>query len=220
MLAGRFVTFEGGEGVGKSTQLDRLRRRLEALGVEVVATREPGGSPKAEAIRAKILSGQAKPFGPFAEAVLFAAARADHVDALIRPALARGACVLCDRFADSTRAYQGALGALEPELIRALERVAVGGTRPDLTLVLDAAAETGLARAVRRRGEGGADRFEAEAQAYHERIRRAFLEIAAAEPARCAVIDAAGQADEVEAAVWREVEGRLGPARLGPVEER
>jgi dTMP kinase len=174
---GYFVTFEGGEGVGKSTQVERLRERLATLGADVVVTREPGGSPKAEAIRTTVLGGHAKPFGPFAEAVLFSAARADHLDALIRPALARGAYVLCDRFADSTRAYQGALGSLEPNLIRALERAAVGDTRPDLTLILDAPAAVGLARASIRRSGEDADRFEAEGGGFHEQIRRAFLDL-------------------------------------------
>jgi dTMP kinase len=150
-----------------------------------------------------------KAFGPLAEAVLFSAARADHLDSLIRPALARGAFVLCDRFADSTRAYQGVLGSLDPGLIRALERAAVGDTRPDLTLVLDAPAEVGLARASSRRGRERADRFEAEEGSFHERIRRAFLEVAAAEPDRCAVVDAARPPEAVEEDVWFTVEARL-----------
>jgi dTMP kinase len=212
-VPGRFVTFEGGEGVGKSTQVERLRGRLGALGREVVVTREPGGSPRAEAIRASILAGRAKAYGPLAEAALFCAARADHLDRLIRPALARGAIVLCDRFADSTRAYQGALGSLDGGLIRALERVVVGDTRPDLTILLDAPAETGLDRARRRRGGAGADRFEAEEGAFHERLRRAFLDLAAAEPARFVVVDASRPPEAVEDAVWAAVEERLlGPA--------
>jgi dTMP kinase len=212
---GRFVTFEGGEGVGKSTQVERLRGRLGALGREVVVTREPGGSPRAEAIRASILAGRAKPFGPLAEAALFSAARADHLDRLIRPALARGAVVLCDRFADSTRAYQGALGDLDARLIRALERVVVGDTRPDLTILLDAPAQTGLARARRRWGGAAADRFEAEEGAFHERLRRAFLDLAAAEPGRFVVVDADRPPEAVEDEVWAAVEGRL----LGALQE-
>jgi dTMP kinase len=212
---GRFVTFEGGEGVGKSTQVERLRGRLGALGREVVVTREPGGSPRAEAIRASILAGRAKPFGPLAEAALFSAARADHLDRLIRPALARGAVVLCDRFADSTRAYQGALGDLDARLIRALERVVVGDTRPDLTILLDAPAQTGLARARRRRGGAAADRFEAEEGTFHERLRRAFLDLAAAEPGRFVVVDADRPPEAVEDEVWAAVEGRL----LGALQE-
>ncbi|WP_342151151.1 dTMP kinase [Methylorubrum sp. SB2] len=198
---GVFITFEGGEGAGKSTQIARLAAALRtASGREVVTTREPGGTPRAEGYRAALLRGVAKPFGPFAEALMFAAARIDHVDALIRPALARGAIVLCDRFADSTRAYQGAAGGLDPALIVSLERVTLQGLRPDLTLILDLPAEAGLARA-RRRGGEGADRFEAEALSFHERLRSAFLAIAAAEPARCRVIDASPGPEAVEAAI-------------------
>lgn len=216
-MRGRFVTFEGGEGVGKSTQVGRLARRLAARGYEVVATREPGGSPKAERIRASLLEGRAKQFGPLAEAVLFSAARADHVDHLIRPALARGAFVLSDRFADSTRAYQGALGSLDEAVVRALERIVVAETRPDLTLILDAPVETSLTRAAQRRTERGeaADRFEAERSEFHETLRQAFLDIAARDPQRCAVVNAADDPDLVEASVWRVVLERLPPMLLG-----
>ncbi len=139
---GVFITFEGGEGAGKSTQIARLAATLRAQGGrEVVTTREPGGTKRAEGFREALLRGVAKPFGPFAEALMFAAARIDHVDGLIRPALARGAIVLCDRFADSTRAYQGAAGGLDPALIASLERVTLEGLRPDLTLILDLPAE-------------------------------------------------------------------------------
>lgn len=211
-MRGCFITFEGGEGVGKSTQIERLRRRFDAAGLEIVATREPGGSPRAETIRAAVLEGRAKHLGPFAEAVLFAAARADHLDHLIRPALARGAVVLSDRFADSTRAYQGALGNIDPALIHALERVVVGETRPDLTLILDAPVETSLARAAERRRARGeaADRFEAEDAGFHERLRRAFLDIAANDSGRCALIDASRGPDVTEEAIWHVVESRLG----------
>ncbi len=202
---GVFITFEGGEGAGKSTQIARLAATLRAQGGrEVVTTREPGGTKRAEGFREALLRGVAKPFGPFAEALMFAAARIDHVDGLIRPALARGAIVLCDRFADSTRAYQGAAGGLDPALIASLERVTLEGLRPDLTLILDMPAEGGLARARRRSGEGqeeGPDRFEAEALSFHERLRAAFLAIAEAEPARCRVIDAQPGPDAVEAAI-------------------
>lgn len=199
---GVFITFEGGEGAGKSTQIARLAAALrQAGGREVVTTREPGGTPRAEGLRAALLQGVAQPYGPFAEALMFAAARIDHIDGLIRPALARGAIVLCDRFADSTRAYQGAAGGLEPGLIASLERVTLEGLRPDLTLILDLPPEAGLARA-RRRGEGeAADRFEAEALSFHERLRAAFRAIAAAEPERCLVIDASPDPDTVEAAI-------------------
>ncbi|HVL71884.1 MAG TPA: dTMP kinase, partial [Beijerinckiaceae bacterium] len=151
MAQGRFITFEGGEGAGKSTQIARLARRLTERGLDVVVTREPGGSERAERIRSTVLQGAAKALGPFAEALMFSAARRDHLDKTIRPALARGAVVLCDRFSDSTRAYQGADGGAEPGLIDALERVVVEETRPDLTLVLDLPAQEGLARAARRR---------------------------------------------------------------------
>jgi dTMP kinase len=208
-VRGRFITFEGGEGVGKSTQVERLKGRLEAAGYDVVATREPGGSPRAERIREVLLRGDAKRFGPLGEAILFCAARADHLEERIRPALARGAFVLCDRFADSTRAYQGALGALDPAVLTALERVVVADTRPDLTLVLDAPAALGLARASARRGEGDTDRFEAEDRGFHERLRQAFLDIAEQERDRCVIVDASTNPDIVEAAIWGIVESRL-----------
>jgi dTMP kinase len=208
---GRFITFEGGEGAGKSVQAKRLADRLKSVGLEVVRTREPGGSPQAEALREAILSGFAAQFGPEGEALLFGAARIDHLDKTILPALARGAWVVCDRFADSTRAYQGVAGNLPPAYVARLEQVVVGSNGPDLTLVLDLPAEAGLKRAARRRGKGGADRFEAEALAYHQILRRAFLDIAAAEPQRCAVIDALKSPKDVAAAIWAVVEARLGP---------
>lgn len=205
---GSFITFEGGEGVGKSTQVRLLGERLRAAGIEVVTTREPGGSPGAEAVRHVLLSGAAKPLGPLTEAMLFAAARADHVDITIRPALERGAFVICDRFTDSTRVYQGALGNVDPRLIRALERVAVGATVPDLTLILDLPAEEGLRRAASRSG-GAADRFEKEDVSFHRHLREAFRELAEREPERCVLIDASGDADGVADAIWRAVETRL-----------
>ncbi|CAA2158787.1 Thymidylate kinase [Methylobacterium brachiatum] len=209
---GAFITFEGGEGAGKSSQVARLAATLRARsGRAVCVTREPGGSPRAEEIRAALLGGVAKPYGPFAEALLFSAARIDHLDRLIRPALRRGEIVLCDRFIDSTRAYQGAAGGLDPAVIAALERVVVGPTRPDLTLILDLPPEDGLARAAGRgAGTGqGADRFEAESLAFHTRLREAFLAIARAEPQRCAVIDAARDPDSVESAIRATVASRL-----------
>jgi dTMP kinase len=213
---GRFITLEGGEGAGKSTQARKLAEKLEPLGVAVLLTREPGGSPGAEILREVILSGRAAPFGAAGEAILFSAARIDHVDRTIKPALERGAWVICDRFADSTRAYQGAAGHLDPALIASLERVAIGSVRPDLTLILDLAAEKGLARAAARRGDkAGADRFEREGLAFHQTLRQAFLEIARAEPKRCAVIDADRSPDEVAQAIWACVRGRLASA-LGP----
>lgn len=211
-MRGRFLTFEGGEGVGKSTQVRRLAARLAAASVEVVTTREPGGSPRAEALRGVLLSGEAKRFGPFAETVLIAAARADHVDRLIRPALARGQWVLCDRFTDSTRCYQGALGGVPGGLIAALEQVAAPEAAPDLTLILDAPASVGLSRARLRAGEGAAaDRFESEDKGFHERLRQAFVEIARIEPERCMLIDATDAPDEVEARIW-DIVSRRWPA--------
>ncbi|HEY0568514.1 MAG TPA: dTMP kinase, partial [Xanthobacteraceae bacterium] len=146
-MRGRFITFEGGEGTGKSTQVPLLARRLRGLGLEVHVTREPGGSPGAEIIRHVLLAGAGKPFGPEAEAILFAAARDDHVTNVIRPALERGAWVLCDRFTDSTRVYQGILGGVDLPFLNALDRLTVGATRPDLTFVLDLPVQTGLTRA-------------------------------------------------------------------------
>jgi dTMP kinase len=210
---GRFITLEGGEGAGKSTQARLLAQRLKPMGISVIVTREPGGSPGAEALREVILSGKAAPFGPAGEAILFSAARIDHIDHTIAPALARGAWVISDRFADSTRAYQGAAGKLDPALIASLERVAVGEARPDLTLVLDLPAEKGLARAAARRGgEAAADRFEREGLAFHETLRQAFLDIARAEPARCAVIDADRPLEEVAEAIWACARERLADA--------
>ena len=211
---GRFITLEGGEGAGKSTQIRRLVRRLESAGLEVVATREPGGSPHAEALREVLLSGAAAPLGAMAEAVLFSAARIDHLDRTILPALARGAWVACDRFSESTRAYQGALGNLDRRLIAALERATVGKNRPDLTLVLDLDPESGLRRAAARRRPGEVvDRFESETLEFHRALRATFREIAAAEPDRCALIDAGGGEEEVARAIWLEVEARLLSAR-------
>jgi dTMP kinase len=210
-MAGSFITFEGGEGAGKSTQIERLKSRLEQLSHPVLVTREPGGSPRAEQIRSFILEGQAKQFGPFAEALLFAAARIDHLDQTIEPALNRGTHVLSDRFADSTRAYQGSLGNVDPGLIDSLERVALKGIRPDLTFILDLPAEVGLSRAGQRRaskGEG-VDRFEQEDLSFHQSLRQAFLSIAKSAPGRCVVINADRSADEVAEAVWWTLGERL-----------
>jgi dTMP kinase len=209
---GRFITLEGGEGAGKSVQAKRLEDRFAALGLTVVRTREPGGSPGAEALREAILTGFVAQFGPAAQALMFAAARVDHLDKTILPALARGAWVVSDRFADSTRAYQGAAGNLPPDFIAGLERLTVGAATPDLTLIIDLAPEVGLERAAKRRqGRGGADRFESESLAFHQTLRRAFLDIAAAEPWRCVVIEGGGSEAEVAAAIWSAVEARLDP---------
>lgn len=206
---GLFVTLEGGEGAGKSTQARLLARRLEAAGRKAITTREPGGSPGAEAIRHALLSGAAREFGATAETLLFAAARIDHLDVTIRPALTAGIDVVCDRFIDSTRAYQAELGKVDRDLVAALERVTVGDTRPDLTFILDLDARLGLARAEARRGESAADRFEGEGLAFHEALRTAFRAIAAAEPERCVLIDASADANSVSERIWAEVARRL-----------
>lgn len=209
MTRGRFITFEGGEGAGKSTQVQRLAARLRADGREVVNTREPGGSPGAESIRDIVLRGDADRWSPVTETLLMYAARRDHLERVIRPALDRGAWVICDRFADSTRAYQGAAGGVDPAFIGALETYILETTRPDLTLVFDLPTEAGLARAQAR--AGAEMRFESKGVAFHERLRAGFLAIAAAEPGRCAVIDAAASMDAVEAEIWRAVTARLTP---------
>ncbi len=200
---GGFITFEGGEGVGKSTQVARLAARIAAAGREAVSTREPGGSARAEVIRSAILSGGVRRLGPSAEALMFGAARLDHVETLIHPALERGAFVICDRFIDSTRAYQGILGEIDRRLIAALERVAVGPGLPDLTLILDLSPVEGLARAAARRAPGeAADRFEGEESSFHRRLREAFRDIAANEPERCRLVDAAQPIDVVAEQIW------------------
>lgn len=207
MARGRFITFEGGEGAGKSTQVQRIAARLRANGREVVTTREPGGSPGAESIRDIVLRGDADRWSPVTETLLMYAARRDHVERVIRPSLERGAWVICDRFADSTRAYQGAAGGVDPAFITALETYILETTRPDLTLVFDLPAQVGLDRAHAR--AGAEMRFESKGMAFHERLRAGFQAIAAAEPERCAVIDATATMDAVEAAVWAAVEARL-----------
>jgi dTMP kinase len=188
--SGLFVTFEGGEGAGKSTQIRRLADLLRRRGYDVLVTREPGGSPGAEAVRHVLLSGAAEEFGVRMEAILFAAARNDHVEEVIRPALESGAIVLCDRFIDSSRVYQGVTGNLEVELIEALQRVAIDGVVPDCTIILDLPAEVGLQRARRRGADAAPDRFEREEVETHEKRREAYLEIAAADPQRCHVVGA------------------------------
>ena len=206
---GKLITFEGGEGAGKSTQVSLLVERLKSAGRHAVATREPGGSPAAEEIRETLLSGKIKSFGPFAEALLFSIARQDHVDTVISDALARGQWVVCDRFLDSTRAYQGVTGGLPAPVISALERLTLHGLMPNLTIVLDIPVEEGLARARRRRTTP--DRFESQDFGQHERIRKAFLDIAEEEPARCVVIDARKPEALVAEDVWEAVAERLRP---------
>ncbi|WP_137128785.1 dTMP kinase [Rhizobium sp. FY34] len=208
---GLFVSFEGGEGAGKSTQIRRLADILRKRGHQVLITREPGGSAGAEAVRHVLLSGAAEAYGVRMEALLFAAARNDHVEEVIRPALLRGMIVLCDRFIDSSRVYQGITGNLESAFIEALERIAIDGLKPDLTLILDLPAEKGLARAQRRSAESGStaapDRFEKETVDVHEMRRQAFLDIAAGDEVRCRVIDA----DRIEAIVAADILSQVEP---------
>jgi len=215
-MTGKFITFEGGEGAGKSTQAALLAERLKSLGIAVVLTREPGGSPGAEIIRHVLLSGAAKPFGPEVEAMLFAAARDDHVQHAIKPALDASRWVVCDRFADSTRVYQGILGNIDERFIKALERVCVGDLRPDLTFVLDLPVDLALNRAAARRGKAMPDRFEAEQSEFHEKLREAYLTLAATEPERCVLIDASAAKNAVAKQVWDTVNNRLEPS-MAPV---
>ncbi|WP_292895633.1 dTMP kinase [Nitratireductor sp.] len=214
MSRGFFITFEGGEGAGKSTQITQLAASLREQGHDVMITREPGGSSGAEAVRHVLLSGAAEPFGPAMEAILFAAARSDHVEQVIRPAIERGTIVLCDRFLDSSRVYQGVTGNLDRDFMQSLERVTVNDMVPDLTLILDIDPEEGLRRANARRGTEAPDRFEKEALATHRRRRKAFLEIAKAEPERCVVIDAAMPADRVTTAVQRAVQQAMAKSQM------
>jgi dTMP kinase len=206
---GRFITFEGGEGSGKSTQIKALAQRLDAAKLRAIVTREPGGSPGAEIIRHLVLSGMGKLLGADAETLLFAAARDDHVRSVIKPALNQGVWVLCDRFSDSTRAYQGSLGNVAPAVLNAMERVTIGDLKPDLTIILDVPVEVGLQRAAARRGTGAPDRFEAEDIKFHQQLRDAYRQIAAAEPQRCILIDANADTAAVAAAVWAAVRDRL-----------
>lgn len=204
---GRFITFEGGEGTGKSTQVGRLVDRLSARGIDVLRTREPGGSPGAEAIRALVVSGDADRWSARTELLLMYAARSDHLERTIAPALAEGRWVVCDRFADSSRAYQGWAGGAARTLIDALETEVVGADRPDLTLVFDLPVAVGLERALAR-GEAET-RFESKGGPFHERLREGFRAIAHEDPQRRRLIDAGGDPDMVAARVWSAVEALL-----------
>jgi dTMP kinase len=204
---GRFITFEGGEGAGKSTQVATLVERLRLRDIEVVQTREPGGSPGAEEIRAIALNGDAGRWSPMTETLLMFAGRSDHLERTIRPALEAGRWVVCDRFADSSRAYQGAGGGVPADFIESLDAAVVGATQPDLTLIFDLPVEVGLERAF---GRGLFEtRFESKGLAFHERLRRRFLEIAQENADRCVIIDAVGDEATVAARVWAAVEDRL-----------
>ncbi len=206
---GFFATFEGGEGSGKTTQIAKLAATLRERGHMVCLTREPGGTPAADALREILLSGRAKDLGAETEALLFAAGRRDHIEGVILPALRRGEVVLCDRFHDSTRVYQGSVGGVAPEALAVMEAATLEGVAPDLTVILDIPAEVGLRRASLRRGDALADRFESEPKTLHEQRRAAFLQIAAREPERCVVIDANRDAETVEADIRAAVLERI-----------
>lgn len=213
MAAGKFITFEGGEGAGKSTQADLLAERLNESGHETLLTREPGGSARAEEIRDFLLSGHARGYGSLGEALLFFAARDDHLEQTIRPALEAGRWVICDRFSDSTRAYQGAAGGVSPSVLTTLERIVVSDTKPDMTIILDLSPEEGLRRAAGVAGKDAEtpDRFEGMDIGFHKALRQAFLDIAEAEPGRCLVLDAMEPASAVAESVWEAVVERLDP---------
>ncbi len=207
MTRGRFITFEGGEGTGKSTQVRLLAQHLSSKGADVVQTREPGGSPSAEEIRALLVTGAADRWSPLAETLLFYAARVEHWRQVIDPALARGAHVVCDRFADSTMAYQCYAGGLDKRLVQDLHDLAMPKAEPDLTLVLDLAVDEGLKRAAARRDDE--TRFERKGREFHERLRSGFLEIARSAAKRCVVIDASQSIEKVHEAVRAAVASRL-----------
>ena len=207
MSRGIFITLEGGEGTGKSTQTRRLVERLRALGYGVVQTREPGGSTGAEAIRNLVVAGDAERWSARTESLLMYAARSDHLERTIRPALEAGDWVVCDRFADSSRAYQGAGGGVPPAFIETLDAGIVGDDQPDLTLVFDLPVEVGLERAF---GRGLFEtRFESKGLGFHSRLREGFLAIARDHPERCVLIDADGDEDTVEARVWAAVQAHM-----------
>ncbi len=219
MAVGKFITFEGGEGAGKSTQVRLLAEQLRQQGLDVVVTREPGGTAFAEQVRVLILSPDVAEHAPLSEALLFYAARADHLSKVIEPALHRGAIVLCDRFSDSTRVYQSVAGGLSAVVLERLEDIVVGTSRPDLTIILDIEPAAGLARAQARRehgevrdatrdAEAGQDKYERQSLAYHEKLRAGFLAIAAQEPQRCVVVSGDRPADAIAAEIWKAVTGR------------
>ena len=209
MGRGHFITLEGGEGTGKSTQITQLLHRLQSVGIDAVQTREPGGSKGGERIRSLILEAGQSRFDPLTETLLFYAARNDHLEHLIRPSLRAGQWVICDRFSDSTRVYQGGGESLGPSVLDQLDGLVVRDTQPDLTLILDLPAEIGLARAHARRGQASADGFEAEAIEFHQALRQGYLALARAFPKRCVVIDATGTVDEIADRIWNTVSERF-----------
>ncbi|WP_119274037.1 dTMP kinase [Taklimakanibacter deserti] len=207
-MTGRFITFEGGEGTGKSSHARDLAETLRAKGRGVLLTREPGGSPGAEDIRALLVIGAVGRWSATAETLLNYAARESHLRETIRPALTRGDLVICDRFMDSTRVYQGFAGGCDMALIESLEQKIVGETRPDLTLILDVDPELGLARAKKR--ADGEDRFEKKGLAFHRKLREGFLAIAARDPKRCRIVDSSRPYEEVAQDIWRLVQPLAG----------
>ncbi len=210
MEYGRFITFEGGEGSGKSTQAHLLQARLEQEAISAVLTREPGGSPGAEEIRHLLVRGEAERWNALSEVLLLYAARNDHLIRTIRPALRRGYWVISDRFSDSSHAYQGAAGGIDSAFLDMLDKQVLQKTSPDLTIILDIPARDGLERALQRKGNSVVEtRFENKKLEFHEDLRRGFLEIAKREPERCAVISAVGDVDEIAAKIWRIVNDRL-----------
>ena len=212
-MRGRFITFEGGEGAGKSTQIARSAEWLRSRGVEVVVTREPGGTPRAERLRAILLERDSEPMPQACELLLMFAARATHLDNLVRPAVARGAWVLCDRFTDATYAYQGGGRGLPKAQIDALVGIVHPDVQPDLTVLLDLPVAAGLARATHRNGADGPDRFESEQQAFFERVRDTYLERARHEPGRFRVVDSAGSLNDVSTRIRGALEPLLEASR-------
>lgn len=201
-MAGLFITFEGGEGAGKSTQIKILTERLKPRERALIATREPGGTPEAEAVRALLVSGDVARWTAKSEALLNYAAREQHLEQVIRPALAANAVVLCDRFMDSTRAYQAYAGGCEQSFIDALEQAIVGATRPDLTLIFDLDPVLGLERAQARGDAVSEDRYERKGLEFHRKLREGFLDIQARDPQRCRLIDASQTIDQIAEGVW------------------
>ena len=202
-MRGKFITFEGGEGGGKSTQAARMAGYLRGKGLEVLETREPGGTPESEALRDLLVQGDPDRWSALSELLLITAARVEHVNRLIEPALTEGKWVICDRFADSTLAYQGIAGELGLELVEQLQKLAIGATAPDVTFLLDVRAEAGLQRAEKR---GGAARFEKKGAAFHQTLRDGFLALANENPQRIVLIDGEDTFDNV----WGQIEAELG----------
>ncbi len=208
---GFFITFEGGEGSGKSSQINSLVKKFNAIGEKVIVTREPGGSSGGEAVRHVLLSGAAESFGSEMEAILFFAARSDNIQTIIKPALESGVHVLCDRFFDSTRVYQGASGKANDELLNSLERVVCADVWPDLTIIIDLDPRKGLARANKRRAKNTKpDRFEKETLALQDKRRQAYLDLAKKEPDRCVIVDGLGTPAQVAARIREAIHKRLG----------